>query len=167
MSDKTFDHKLDWYYEGNVGKVLAKHLASRGYTIEKDNSENCRARGVDLIAVDRNGTREMIEIKGYPSERHTKGFNKGDRKKTKPPQQAAHWFNEVIMTCVLNFGRYQDQQVEHAFALPDLPRYHQLVAKVLPFFKAYNIPFKVYLIREDGTVSSGTLFKTSVKKIQL
>ncbi len=48
---KEFDHKNDWYYEGNVSKKLVEYLKNENYTILKDNSENIKSKGIDIIVM--------------------------------------------------------------------------------------------------------------------
>ena len=78
---KEFDHQSDWFFEGQISRKLVAYLITNGYEILKDNSVNVKARGEDIIAI-RNGIKEVIEVKGYPSEFYT-----SDKKKDKKSLQ--------------------------------------------------------------------------------
>jgi len=56
----------------------------------KDNSENYAAKGEDIIACDRFGNKEKIQVKGYPSEVYANGPNKGTPKTRTSPKLQAH-----------------------------------------------------------------------------
>lgn len=149
----SFNHKTDWFYEGNVSNTLVNYLEKQGYTITKHNSFNVKARGVDIIA-EKDGFTELIEVKGYPSRFHTKGGNKGKPKVTKPDQQAKHWFSEVIMTNIFNYGTYADgKKSVLAIALPLHEIYKKQMEKVTPFFVDNKLFMKVYFIDEGGNVT--------------
>jgi len=33
----SYDHKTDWYYEGNISRALVEHFSEKGFTIIKHN----------------------------------------------------------------------------------------------------------------------------------
>lgn len=102
---KDYDHKNDWYYEGNISRAIVAYLEKNVYKVLSHNSDNIRNRGVDIIAVDTNGIKELIEVKGYPTEHHTKGDRKGHPKVTKPRLQSTHWFSEAILCSIYNYEK--------------------------------------------------------------
>jgi len=102
---KEFDHQSDWFFEGQISRKLVAYLITNGYEILKDNSVNVKARGEDIIAI-RNGIKEVIEVKGYPSEFYTSGQKKGQKKPTRPRLQSKHWFSESILTSLNNYRKH-------------------------------------------------------------
>jgi len=150
---KEFNHKNDWYYEGNVSKKLVEYLKNENYLILKDNSENIKARGIDIIAV-RNKITELIEVKGFPSEYYVNGKQKGKRKKTKPKQQAKHWFSEALLSCIYNYGKnkLKYENIQLAIALPENKRYFELINEISDFFRDYDINIKIYFVDNKGKV---------------
>jgi hypothetical protein len=119
----SYDHKTDWYYEGNISRALINYFIEFGFTVVKDNSDNIKERGLDIII--KNSTSYIImEVKGYPTRFHTKGLNKGKLKITKPELQAKHWFNEVIMSTLLNYKKFRDEpNLKLAIGLPKFEIY--------------------------------------------
>jgi hypothetical protein len=56
------NHKTDWYYEGNISRILVNHFAKKGFNILNDNSDNIRAKGEDIIIKNENMKRYSIII---------------------------------------------------------------------------------------------------------
>lgn len=40
MTNKIYDHKEDWFYEGSIGSQYVEHLKQHRYKIKKNNSAN-------------------------------------------------------------------------------------------------------------------------------
>lgn len=158
-----YNHKNDWYYEGQISKKLVAYFLKNGYTILKDNSDKISMRGEDIIA-SIHGQQEIIEVKGYPTTFHTKGKDKGKPKPTNPKLQAKHWFSEALLSSIFN---YQRQKVNDNFilalAFPFNDRYKELIGKVENFFTDNNLSFKVYFVHEDGNVTIDNLNKNERK----
>lgn len=155
----SYDHKADWYYEGNISRTLVNHFIKKGFTVLKDNSDNIKERGVDIII--KNSTSYIImEVKGYPTRFHTKGINKGKPKVTKPELQAKHWFNEVIMTTLLNYNKFRDEpNLKLAIGLPKFETYEKLVNNIEDYFSDNKLEFKVYFVYENSKVEVKNLKK--------
>jgi Holliday junction resolvase-like predicted endonuclease len=153
-----YDHKTDWYYEGNVSKKIVSFLKNDNYKIEKDNSDKIKSRGIDIIG-SKNGVTILIEVKGYPTEFHTKGKDKGKKKKTSPKLQAKHWLSEAILSTIFNYSKYSSKKNELAIGLPKTERYIDLLEKVKPFFIDKKLDFKVFFVDETGKVSLGSMNK--------
>jgi hypothetical protein len=128
-----------------------------GFTVLNDNSDNIKERGVDIIVKD-SKSYFIIEVKGYPTCFHTKGINKGKPKVTKPEHQAKHWFNEVIMTTLLNFNKFRDEpNLKLAIGLPKFEIYEKLVNNIKDYFSDNKLEFKVYFVDENSKVEEKNL----------
>ena len=155
----SYDHKTDWYYEGNISRTLVKHFTKNGFSIIKDNSDNIKERGVDIIIED-NTSYVIMEVKGYPTCFHTKGPNKGKSKVTKPELQAKHWFNEVIMTTILNYSKYRKKpNLKLAIGLPKFEIYEKLVKNIEDYFSVNKLEFTVFFVSENSKVEIQNLNK--------
>ncbi|MEG1006690.1 MAG: hypothetical protein RSO15_10485 [Bacteroides sp.] len=143
----------DWFHESNVSKCLVDYFKSQSYIIEKDNSANIHAHGEDII-VSKNDIIEIIEVKGYPSDRYAIGEKKGQLKKTKPKSQAKHWFAKCLQSTILNYAKHQkDGKVIYvAMAFPDKQVYIDMIDKMKIFFSDCRIGIKVYLIQENTRI---------------
>lgn len=150
---ENYNHRKDWYYEGNISRMLVLYLEGLGYRITKDNSKDPSARGEDIIAVSRDGITEIIEVKGYPTGYYTKGSNIGKKNKTNPKLQAKHWFSEAMLSCFSNYSKHRNSnKFVIALAFPLVERYKELLKKVEDYFTDYNLPFKVYFVDNEGSV---------------
>lgn len=155
----SYDHKLDWFYEGNISRTIVNHYAKMGFTVLKDNSNNLKARGVDII-IKNSASYIIIEVKGYPTRFHTKGINKGKPKVTKPEHQAKHWFNEVIMTTLLNYKKFKGEpNLKLAIGLPKFETYEKLVKNIEGYFSDNEIDFRVCFVDENAKVEEQNLNK--------
>lgn len=160
-----YDHKNDWFYEGQVSQKLVDFLKSKDFVIEQDNSKNIKAHGPDIVAK-KEAILLVVEVKGYPTIYHTKGPFKGQAKKTKPKDQAKHWFSEVILSSIYNHRNFKDKSnVIFAIAFPLVDRYKDLMANVKVFFAGNNINFPVFFIDEQGKVEEANLNPTMNKQI--
>jgi Holliday junction resolvase-like predicted endonuclease len=150
----NYTHVNDWDYEGNISRRIVRYLKSKGYQVLKDNSDNCRARGEDIIAVSPEGIKEVIEVKGYPTEFHTKGEKLGQRKPTNPKLQAGHWFQEALGSSINNHSKHVGRgKFVLGLGLPFVERYEQLIRKAQPFFIDNHIELKIYLVPPMGKVT--------------
>jgi Holliday junction resolvase-like predicted endonuclease len=154
----NYDHRIDWYYEGNISRAIVKFLKLQDYKIIKDNSEKISERGEDIIA-SKYGVNLIVEVKGYPTEFLTNGVNKGQKKRTNPKQQAKHWLSEAIFTLMRSYSKHKGDKMEIALGLPKHPRYDELIAMVKPFFADSRIPLKVFLVDELNVVTTEILSK--------
>ncbi len=148
----NYDHKTDWYYEGEISKKIVLYLIKNGYEIIKDNSNNISTKGEDIIARI-NGITEIIEVKGYPTNIYTNGTNRGKPKPTNPKLQAKHWFTDVLISCIFNYKKHKmNGNFKLAIGLPLNDRYLELIGKVEDFFYDYKIDMKIYLVNEGGEI---------------
>jgi hypothetical protein len=139
----------DWFWEGNVQQAAVKYLRANGWFIEATADTASRARGVDILA-SKDGRRLAVEVKGFPATTYARGPKAGQPKPTAPTLQARHWFAEAVLTTLLTRARRTDH--ETAIALPDMPRFRELLHDVEWALDRLNIG--VYLISEDGAVAS-------------
>jgi len=137
----------EWYWEGNIVKRVVSHLVQEGWHITNTANTFSRETGVDIEAL-RNGTRLLIEVKGYPSVFYTQGENKGRIKKTTPPTQARHWFAEVLFSAILRQTAHPSALV--AIALPDNKCYASLAVRATVALKKLDIT--LYWVTESGEV---------------
>lgn len=140
----------DWFHESNVSRVLVNYLREQGYKITKDNTKNIAAKGIDIIA-EKDGKRELIEVKGYPSiyYKDAEKQKKGEKKKTKPELQCAHWFDDCLSTTIKNY-RSKDEII--AMAFPACARYEKQMYMRQAYFIDNNLDIKIYFVKEDGSV---------------
>ena len=68
-ANSNWDSKNDWFHEGNVSRALVEYLKSQSYECKKDNSDNIHIHGADII-VCKGNKKEVIEVKGYPSDKY-------------------------------------------------------------------------------------------------
>ncbi len=155
----SYNHKTDWYYEGNISSTLVNYFSKKGLKIIKDNSENIRAKGEDII-VENEKYLLVIEVKGYPTCYHTKGLKKGEPKVTKPNHQAKHWFNEVIMTSILNYKKHSKiSNLKLAIGLPKFKVYEELVQNIEDYFSNNKLEFIVFFVDENSKVEELNLYR--------
>lgn len=138
----------DWAWEGNVQSCVVTYLAREGWQIISVTDTARRQRGTDIVA-ERDGTRLLVEVKGWPSTKYARGERMGQLKPTPPAMQAAHWFAEGLTTLIRRGG---GPSLRLALALPDMPRYRTLLAEV---GWALNRPdITVYLVTASGLVQT-------------
>ena len=150
----SFNHTLDWFYEGNISKKFVNYLKENGHNIIKDNSDNPKAKGIDIISK-KGDTTYLTEVKGYPSEFYVSGEKKGQKKPTNPKLQAKHWLSEAILSCIFNYGKekIEDNKIELSIVLPKTDRYIELVEKIKPFFKDLcEEPITFYFVDMAGNI---------------
>ena len=152
-----YDHTTDWYYEGKISAKLVEYFKKKGFEIEKDNSDNIRARGADII-ICKGEIKEAIEVKGYPTKFHTKGKNKGKPKPTDPKLQAKHWFSEAFLSSVFNYKELKNTNpIKISLGFPKFDRYEELITKVEDYFTDNEIDIKVYFVSENGSITTTNL----------
>jgi Holliday junction resolvase-like predicted endonuclease len=151
-----YDQKIDWYYEGNISQAIVTFLRLHNYKITKDNSSKISERGEDIVA-SKDGITLIVEVKGYPTEFHTKGENKRQRKRTNPKLQAKHWFSEGIFTLMKSYSKYRNMKIEIALGLPKHERYDELLELVKPFFIGHGIRLKVIFVDDHNIVTEESI----------
>lgn len=137
-----------WYWECRVHDLLVAHLISRGWQILSMSDAERRERGVDVLARLEHRTL-AIEVEGYPNPTRERGLRRGDREAADPAAQAMHYIGDALFTVT----RWRDvfPERESAIALPDVPRYRDLIAQRRTALQRLGVG--VFLIAEDGLVS--------------
>jgi hypothetical protein len=120
---------------------------SEGWTIQSAADTISRQRGIDLVAT-RGERRLAVEVKGFPGTVYARGSRAGQPKPTRPTLQARHWLAEAFLASCLIGGT--DNPPEVALALPDMPRYRELVARLM--YAMDQLGFRVLLVDEAGSV---------------
>jgi hypothetical protein len=136
----------DWAWEGNVQAGVVRQLAAMGWRIVAVADTARRHKGPDIIA-ERDGTRLLVEVKGWPSTTYARGERSGQPKPTQPTLQATHGFAEGLTTLI---RRGADLSTRLALALPDMPRYRTLLAEA--GWAIQRLEIIVYLVEADGVV---------------
>jgi hypothetical protein len=125
-----------WFWEGNVQARLVDWLRQEGWLICSTADTAAKTPGVDIIAK-RDVSELWVSVKGYPEK--------------SAPVQAGHWFAGAIFDLIRYRGRRPD--LDLAIALPDeFTRYLNLAPQVMWLRQA--MPFRIFWIRQDGTVRS-------------
>lgn len=137
----------DWSWEGNISRVVMRHLESRGWVIESVADTTARQPGPDIRA--RKAEQLMVvEVKGYPSTVYQRGPNKGKPKPTNPPTQARHWFAEALFTALLRRADHPAHKV--AMAFPEFAVYANLLRRLHQDLVLLGLT--VFLVRKSGEV---------------
>ena len=141
------DPSLPWFWEGNVQAQVGRFLISKGWTIVSASNTASRQRGIDLVAT-KGDKRLAVEVKGFPDTVYARGDRAGQPKPTKPNLQARHWLGEALLAaCVL---RGTNDGAEIALAFPDVPRYRELIGKIMHTVE--RLEFQVFMCDERGSV---------------
>lgn len=136
----------DWAWEGNVQSRVVTYLAREAWQIISVADTASRQQGTDIVA-GRDGTRLLVEVKGWPSTTYARGERMGQPKPTQPSTQAGIWFAEGLTTLI---RRGAEPSRRLALALPDKPRYRTLLAEA--GWAIQRLEMTVYLVDADGAV---------------
>lgn len=139
------DCAKDWAWEGNVQSRVVSHLTGTSWHVIAVADTARREPGADIIA-ERDGSRLLVEVKGWPSTTHARAQRAGQ---AKPTLQAAHRFAEGLTT-LIRHGAAPGTQL--ALALPDKPRYGTLLSEA--GWALDRLEILVYLVAADGSVQT-------------
>lgn len=124
-----------WYWEGNVQSKLVAWLSAKGYQIRRVAHTETRQSGKDVVAVNPQGEKVWIEVKGYPE--------------SSPHTQARHWFSGALFTLTLD--REENPDVKLAAAFPaGFTTYENLAERVT--WLRESMPFTIYWVERGGKV---------------
>lgn len=127
-----------WSWEGHVQAAVVSHLESQGYVILRQANTATHEPGKDIEA--RMGDRSLwVTVKGYPN----------GTPRTSPSTQATVWFKEALFDIVV--WRGQSAEADLWLALPDFPRYHNLLGRVAWLRAAAR--FSLAWVAPSGTVT--------------
>lgn len=138
----------EWFWEGSIVAALCKHLMRQGWSIEHIADTKTREAGIDLLAR-KDDRLLMVEAKGYPSAVYQSGPKIGQRKPTRPANQARNWYSKVLMAAILRQAEHPADTV--AIALPAFITYLTLVEKTRHALDKLGI--FVLIVAETGQVS--------------
>lgn len=130
-----------WHWEGHVQAALVAHLRASGWDIKSEANTATKESGVDVVAVDPEGSEWWITVKGYPERKPGKTTN--------PATQARHWFSAAMFDVV----RYRtaDPTVRLGVALPHpFVTYEGLTAQST--WLRDTAPFAYFLVDQVGGV---------------
>ena len=139
----------DWYWEGNVVRVIATYLEREGWKMLGQANTLSRERGVDIQAQKGEKTL-LIEAKGFPSKAYRDPRRATELKPTNPTNQAQHWYSHALLKVVRLQTQYPDAIV--AIGLPDFPRYRALLQETQLGLQRLGVG--VLIARESGEVDA-------------
>jgi hypothetical protein len=145
------EHDDEWFWEGNVQAAVVSHLAQQGWQIMRVASTSSSEHGVDIEAT-RNGSKVLIEVKGYPGSTYARGTRKGEAKSSPPATQARTYFGNAVLAGLLMRTEITQDRVVLAF--PDMATFANLARRVAPPLAAASI--EIWMVSADGTVTEGT-----------
>jgi|NGEPerStandDraft_6_1074524.scaffolds.fasta_scaffold90754_1 hypothetical protein len=143
-------HDDEWFWEGNVQAAVVSHLAQQGWQIMRVASTSSNEHGVDIEA-SRDGSRVMIEVKGYPGSTYARGARKGEAKSSPPATQARTYFGNALLAGLLMRSESTEGRVVLAF--PDMATFSNLAQRIAAPLAAASI--EVWMVSEDGKVTEG------------
>lgn len=123
--------------ELDVQDHVVAYLKASGWHVTRE--AKIGETGADILAERADGQRLTVEVKGWP--RTT------DR--TPASTQAGHWFKDALVTVIM-----RGPATQLAIALPDMPRYRNLLASTKWALETLNII--VYLVDSTGAVQIWT-----------
>lgn len=137
----------EWHTEANVQAHLVTSLATDGWRILSVANTATKEHGIDVIASREGGT-VGIEVKGFPSRTYADPGRAGQRKRTSPSTQAAHWYAQAVLAAMRLRGR--EPEWHSVIALPDFPRYRALHSETAGSLAAAAI--EVWWVDAQGRV---------------
>ncbi len=154
---------IDWFSKATIYTHILTYLKENNFKILSDINK-LENQNEPIIAVGKNGRKEIIEVKDYLTP-----LNGGEKKKviekSDVKQQAKHWLSEVLFSFILNFRRYgKSDKVLLSLALPNTERYKQIIENVKEYFVQNNLNLKVYLVSKAGAVEVYHLNENNFKK---
>lgn len=137
----------DWHTEANVQASVVTALAGDGWRILSVANTATKEHGIDVIA-SRDGQTLGIEVKGYPSRGYADPARACEIKRTKPSNQAGHWYSQAILAAMRLRGK--EPTWRSVVALPDFPRYRDLYSETAGSLVAAQI--EVWWVDRTGVV---------------
>ena len=151
-------HPHPWYAEQFISDSLISYLKENGYKIHKELHTKMPDKPETIITASKFFTKEVIEVKGLPTEAQKGSPQKDMPKNTNPVHHAKSWFSEALLNSFMNFGKYySNDNAEVAMALPNVEKYKAIIEKVQDYFSLNNLYFKIYLVNQDGSVDVSNL----------
>lgn len=137
-----------WHTEAEVQAAVVSHLAAEGWRILSVADTASRQHGIDIVAAGPGGAGAGIEVKGYPSRHYADPNRAGEAKRTQPSTQAGHWYAQAVLAAMRL--RTKRPELRSVIALPDFPRYRDLLAETAGSLAAAGI--EVWWVDRVGRV---------------
>lgn len=144
---------LDWDWEGNLVARLADWFTRHGWREVSRADAALREHGIDLV-VEKDGRTKVIEVKGWPTERHSSGIKAGQPKKYRQTIARSYFGDLMLAAMLLRVDRPDD---DIAVAVPDRTTFVALIERVGPLLASLRI--EAYVIDAQGGVSELSLAK--------
>lgn len=139
-----------WPHESAVQSALVGWLAHQGWHILRVADTETLERGTDVIA-QRDGTKLLVEVKGYPGTTYARGPKAGQQKPTPPTLQASHWLANALLKAMRMRGA--DAEARIVIAMPDFPRYRAILAEIEGCIRGAGL--EAWLLDEHGEPRAG------------
>ena len=142
------DPQKEWFWEGNVQSVLARHLERSDWRLVNVSNTESKERGVDIRAEKAEHVL-LFEVKGYPSATYSDPKRAHEKKKTSPTLQAGHWYAQAVLKAMRLKSSSPDAQI--VIGLPDFKRYKDIFEETKGSLK--TLGFQVWGVDQNGVVS--------------
>lgn len=146
---EKYSVSTEWVWEGNILEKIIEYMVNvEGFEILMKGDASKSTSRPDILARKGNILR-CVEVKGYPSQRHTPDFlggQGGELKRTPPLAQARDWFSEGLFELILR----KSENVQIALGLPEFRIYFKLLNQI-KFFRE-KMELYCYLVNRDGGV---------------
>jgi hypothetical protein len=119
----------DWSHEFHVQNKIKDYLKRAwGEPIQESNCliKGRKSQGPDLL-FEQPGTppqQLQVEAKGYPSKDYADTNRRDEKKRTRPENQAVHWFGEALL-CLIR-AKKENPNLSIAMGLPKMQPYEKL-----------------------------------------
>lgn len=137
---------MNWYTTAFASHCLKKHFRKNGFRIVKENplaTENSMMLFTKLLSKERVEIKATVSETGVaepcPEEENSKGF-----------MDFLHYIIDAALSPMNNFGSDE----ERGLCLPGTSEYRKIAEKLDKYFTSNNLSVKIYLVNEDGTVTS-------------
>jgi hypothetical protein len=135
----------DWTWEGNVVAALRVHFEREDWKVRALVPAS-KQHGVDM-ELERHGVHRLIEVKGYPSAKHTSGAKAGQAKAWRPTM-ARNYMGDLVMHALLLLGSHPTHEV--AIAVPDVETFTTLLDRLDGPLRRLGIG--AFVVHQDGSV---------------
>ena len=147
MKTRRWKPDDDWFHESRVQQKIKSSLKNQwGIPISEANALT-REPGPDLL-FKKNNRHLRVEVKGYPSDKYTRGKMRGQKKITNPRIQAPHWFGDALLTLII--AKSEDQTLQIAIGLPRCDVYEKKWKAI--HWVAEKIRLKCFWVEKSGGV---------------
>jgi len=143
---KEWHYENEWFEESNISRKIKDYLEKKEYKITKFNADK-KTKGHDIEA-EKDNSKFIFEIKGFPSDKYVSGKKMGKKKPTNPNLQAKHWFAEALLSLII--AKSENPKINIAMGLPFKEKYKELINKITYFRKQFDLTF--YLVDENGNI---------------